>query len=388
MNKRRVALDLVPIRPGQGGTGSGIWTYARELVKELDSADWGSDLQGVVLLTREQLALMPPLRQLRAVVMPAWGRRAVTRLLWVHLLLPGWLLLRRVSLLHKLATEIPVWSPCRCVTTIHDLFADFVAREQPTKRDRRYRYFSWMSRYALRHSAAVITDAAAIRDELQQRYGKQPAALHVVPIGVRPPSPDKTTTTPPAGRVLYLAKLMPYKGQRQAIEAWRVLQEQYPQESVGLTLTLQGYANDDAFMAELTAAIQRLPNPDAVKIRPYIKDVSLAELYADADLLMFLSAYEGFGLPVIEAQAHGVPVVASDLPVLREVGGEAAVYVDRNQPEAIAAAVLRTLQDTDMRNRLIEQGRAHAEHFAWSATATQTLRVYRSALTNAANDAT
>jgi glycosyltransferase involved in cell wall biosynthesis len=106
----------------------------------------------------------------------------------------------------------------------------------------------------------------------------------------------------------------------------------------------------------------------------------LDALYALADCLVLPTLHEGFGLPVLEAMARSLPVACSDIPALREVAGDAAVYFDPRVPAQIAARIIELLTDTAVTGPLREMGRARAAGFSWAAAATQTLESYRAAL--------
>jgi glycosyltransferase involved in cell wall biosynthesis len=106
-------------------------------------------------------------------------------------------------------------------------------------------------------------------------------------------------------------------------------------------------------------------------------------LYDAASLFVFPSFEEGFGFPVLEAMAHGLPVVASETSSLPEVGGSAALYVNPHDPRDIAEKVISAAEDEDLRQVMIERGLARARTFSWRLTAEATLRVYAEVLTPA-----
>ena len=117
-----------------------------------------------------------------------------------------------------------------------------------------------------------------------------------------------------------------------------------------------------------------------VQVRGYVALGELQSLYQSASLLLFPSLEEGFGIPVLEAMANGLPVVASRTASLPEAGGEAALYVDPHDPQDIADKVLRAVEDSELRRRMIEQGLERALEFSWRRAAEATLKVYDEAL--------
>ena len=118
-----------------------------------------------------------------------------------------------------------------------------------------------------------------------------------------------------------------------------------------------------------------------VQVRGYVTAEDLRILYQAASVMLFPSFEEGFGLPVLEAMANGLPVVASETSSLPEVGGEAALYVDPHDTRDIADNVRRAVEDSELRERMIQQGLARAREFSWQRVAEQTLQVYHEVLT-------
>ena len=374
---KRVAIDCVPIQAGKGGTGSGIWTYARELVRALDQLDADEQLELYILHTPAQATVLGPFKHLHPVRCKNWGGHPLLRLCWIHMILPVWCAMRRMNALHKLATEVPLLTSARRVTTVHDFFHEVMTESHAQPSSWGARYFRWITRHCFRASRAIITGSTERREEIRARYPQSTASVHVIHHGVRPP---EAHPNPPCSdglfRVLFVAKLMPYKGQLEAVRAWKVLIERYPDAAAQMCLTLHGFENDSAYVRQLDQAIRALGSDDAVRRQPYVADASLDDIYAGAHALLFLSSYEGFGLPIIEAQIRGVPVIASDLPVLREVGGDGVRYVNRDDPEAVADALAELKNDSATRIALIKAGQQNATRFTWDATARQTRSVY------------
>ncbi len=112
----------------------------------------------------------------------------------------------------------------------------------------------------------------------------------------------------------------------------------------------------------------------------YLSRQALARIYAGARAFVFPSRYEGFGLPILEAMQAGAPVVTSNTGAMREVAGDAALLVDPDRPEELAAAVRRVLSDESLACELRERGRARAATFTWERTARATLAAYEFAV--------
>jgi glycosyltransferase involved in cell wall biosynthesis len=114
---------------------------------------------------------------------------------------------------------------------------------------------------------------------------------------------------------------------------------------------------------------------DSVQITRWVPREELYSLYARARAFVYPSMFEGFGMPVLEAMAAGIPVACSDIPPLREVAGDAALYFDPLNEDAIASAIERVMTDASLRERLATAGRERARPFTWERCAEQTLKV-------------
>lgn len=382
-----VALDIVPMAAGRGGTGSGIWTYTVNLLRQLDAC-CPSDLELGVFARREQLAELGfSFKRLRCVIVAWPGKGIVSRLLWVHLGLPWHCLRQQVRVLHKLATDTPFWCPARRITTLHDFYYEFLMEHTPRAHVRGYErleqfYFDWVTRLCFRRSQAIIAVSAAVRDEAARRYPDAAARITVVPHGAPTyPVPARPAAGPEAPFLfIYVAKFMTHKGQLDAIRAFERLGVDHPDLARRARLRFRGFANDRDYDATLRAAVARSPWAAQMEISAYQAAAEVPDIYREAGGALLLSQYEGFGFPVVEAQSLGVPLICSDLPVLHEVAGAAALFVRPDDAAAVAAAMARVMTDAQCAQRLRADGLANVQRFTWASAARATLAVYRQVL--------
>ncbi len=378
--KQRIAIDLVPIRVGKGGTGSGIWTYARELILHMDTADLRG-LEVIGLVNSKQISFFPNLLNIRLIRFPEFGKHILYRLLWIHLLLPLLCIWHRIGIVHKLATEIPLVCPVKRVTTVHDFYYEFLMRNHSSKNIRLYErveklYFSLVTQACFRKSRAIIVVSNAIRQEAISRYPLAADRVHVVYHGasqtqdVLHPFSDKFN-------ILCVAKFMEHKGQHLLINAFETLLEKMPELAGSIRLILRGFQNDEDYYRRIKKQIYSSYWAEYIKIVPFCPSDHLEEIYKGVDLVVLLSDYEGFGLPVLEAQGEGIPILCSNLPVLREVGGEGAVYVDREDKTAVVNALLQLINNPDYYVLIREKAKANIQRFSWNETVGQTLEIYR-----------
>jgi len=130
------------------------------------------------------------------------------------------------------------------------------------------------------------------------------------------------------------------------------------------------------------AKVEALGLLDQVIFPGFIADADLPALYSAADFFVYPSLYEGFGLPILEAQACGTPVLTADNSCLPEAAGEAALYVQAEDVDSIAGGLTRLAQDSDLRHRLRQAGLTNAAQFTWQRSAQQLLRAYQKVLSN------
>ena len=200
-----------------------------------------------------------------------------------------------------------------------------------------------------------------------RRGGASPSATAPgtgpAPPDVRVPRPDSLPKEI-SSFLLFLGNDKPHKNLEGLLRAWPHVRAEHP----GLSLVLAGV---EPGPREL---------PDGVKAVGFVPDADVPALVALAEALVLPSFAEGFGLPVLEAQAAGTPVACSDLPALHEAGGEAAVFFNPHDAATIASALNALLGDEEKRNLLRKKGRGRARAFSWDAVAERTARIYEEIL--------
>ena len=174
----------------------------------------------------------------------------------------------------------------------------------------------------------------------------------------------------PASYALYVGTLQPRKNLVRLIHAYHQLTQQQP---LTWDLVVAGAGGWES--AKLRQLIGDLHLNDRVHCLGYVADEALSALYYGARFFCFPSLFEGFGLPVLEAQLHGVPVMTANNSALPEIAGDAALLVDPTDVDAIANAMLQLSQDEPLRQRLIAAGYENVKRFSWEKAARETLAV-------------
>jgi glycosyltransferase involved in cell wall biosynthesis len=362
---------------------TGIGRYALELLRALAQRPSGPE---IVLLTTERTdhhGLWDTFEH-----HPLPGCRLLPGLMIVGNLMLSWAVKRyRLDLIHDPNGIAPLLGPAagaRRIVTIHDVFA-YVCPEAHNRLDNwRYRH---MLPHALRHTDAVLTDSQHSRRDIARYLGVPDDRMEVISCGVDPrfrPIPDGQERRVALARygvrqpyMLYVGGINARKNIAQLFEAFAQVLERRPD----LTLVVAGKRQWQT--GAIDAALQRLDLADHVHFTGYLADADLPALYSAAELFVFPSLYEGFGLPPLEAMACGTPVVASNASSLPEVVGDAAILVDPYDVDALAGAISRALEERALAAELRARGSARARTFTWERTASETIAVYAKVLEDA-----
>lgn len=372
-----IGLNLVFLVPGETG---GMEVYARELIPALIAA--APHLRFTAFIAREAAAAGdgPWDELLPAVTVPVHSRSRVQWVLGEQTLLPALAARERVDLVHSLASTAPLWGPFARVSTVHDLIYARFPDAHSGLRDRGMRL---LVPAAVRRSERVLADSQSTRSDLIELLRVSPERIDVAPLGPAPirgdialPEPE-TRARLQLGRrpvVLSLSAKRPHKNLLALIGALaRIGAERRP------LLALPGYPTWHE--AELRAHAAELGVSADVRLLGWVSPAELEGLWALARAFVFPSLYEGFGLPVLEAMARGVPVACSNASSLPEVAGDAALMFDPHDERAIAAAIETLLSlDERARARARTLGLARAQQFTWERTARATLDSYARAL--------
>lgn len=352
----KLGVDLIFVT----GTKGGMETYVREVYRRLPDHLPGAELVGYASrqLASEGAPWFPGTLVDTGIDgddRAAWargtmigiGRRAVRD---------------RVDLLHAPANFGPVgWAP-PTVLTVHDL----IAHRHPEYVPSSYApVIRGMVRLASRRAARVLTPSEATAADLRSVLGVPRSRIDVTPLAST--IPPAVTGAPAERQVLVVGNRMPHKNVTAVLDALSLMDaDDRPR------VVVTGGRPDDPLPAE----VERRGLTDSVAITGWLSDDDLDALYRSSRLVVLPTRFEGFGLPVLEAMARGVPVLCSDLGVLREVAGGAARYVDSTDPAAVAREIIALLDDAGERERLRVAGIARAAEFTWDRTTALTARSF------------
>lgn len=358
----------------------GIGRYVEAMVAHLPAAcaDLAIDVRWIVGNHSAAGVLRAGLDPSNTVRLALPGRVATRS--WVQLRQPPLprRLLRRVELVHATSAAVPPARGRPLVVTVFDLaFLHFPEAFPLAGR----RFHERSLRLTAQEASRVLVPSLATARDLEQSYGIDPERIVVTPLGVDVPDADMRGAEALLHRLgvegpflLAVGTLEPRKNLPRLLRAFAACTAALPDHHL-VVVGPTGWGDQeplgDAVRGRLGGRIH---------LAGSVSDPVLHALYERAALLAYVSLHEGFGLPVLEAMAHGLPVVTSDTSSMPEVAGDAAVLVDPHDEPAIAAALLRVVGDERLRTGLRVAGRARAARFTWQETARATSRAYRDVL--------
>lgn len=384
---KRVVIDARWI----GSAPSGVGVYTTELLRRLPALAPTWDFHALFAAQETADRVLPPAERPDNVATEvlAYGVFSPES----QLLLPSRLKRLPCDLFHTTNYMMPYMAfrrggrpgrGGRCVVTIHDAIPLLLPDHAPrSRKTRMLPLFRLCLRMSVERAAAVITVSQASRRDIATALRLGPEAanrVHAIHNGVGDAFGPGRRTRPPAGirTLLYVGRLDPYKNVVTLVRAFALLRRQAVQP---LHLLIVG--PEDSRYPEARQTAESLGLQDAVTFVGFVTDEQLVTAYQEADVLVNPSAYEGFGLPLVEAMRCGVPVVCGDGGSQAEIVGEAGMVVRPGSAHALADAVQQVLTNDALRRRLIAAGLERARTFSWNRTATETLALYRQVLGDA-----
>lgn len=383
----RIGINALLLSMMPSYRNAGISNYTLSVLNALRASDQGQ--QYLIFVSEREVADQMPSTSTSTVVLVRWSAaHPARRVLWEHLCLAGEARRHNLHLLHAPVNILPLGLACPGIVTIHDLA---VLRFPELFRPARRIYQQAFIRQSVRRAALIIAVSEHTRRDLIDLLGVPEERIRVIyPIleerFSRPCSADavhqfRQRRQLPEQMILCLATLEPRKNIGRLIDAYHLLKRE---TQLPHTLVLAGARG--WYYQTLIEQVRRLGLEDAVRFVGYVPEEEKMLWYHAADLSVYPSRYEGFGLPAAEGMACGVPVVTSNTSSLPEVVGDDAEFGERaaltvapDDTEALARAMQQGLSDQPLRQLLRERGLARVRRFAPGPIAQQIIQAYQDA---------
>ena len=380
----RIGIDATALPALPVGAGHYIIQLIRAFARQPGEDEFVIFVQrhGVSLLNLSPEELSPLSSSTRLVILP--DQPPARRLAWEQAVFPSLAASQRLDLLHSLHYTLPLAYAGRRVVTLHDMTFFLFPRLHTLPK--RY-FFRFFIRASARLADALVADSHSTRQDAIRLAGVPPHKIFTAQLGVTPAFHPLDASHPrlaavrqkyslPEHFVLYVGLIEPRKNIPTLLQAFAQVAPQFPDRR----LVLVGRRG---WMVEtLDQQIASLGLADKVLFPGYVERADLPMVYNSAECFVYPSFYEGFGLPVLEALACGLPVITSDVSSMPEIVGPAGLLLPPSDSQALAAALQRLLSDPAERQRLASQGPARAAQFTWQHTAEQTRLAYHHALSS------
>jgi glycosyltransferase involved in cell wall biosynthesis len=365
----RIAFDGTTLTPRRTGVGY----YTEHLLHHLAQEDADNDL---VVLSNQPIETTRPLSDRVRVVS---SNTRAPRLVWMQTTAPRLLRRLRADIVHFTNGIMPLSCPIPSIVTIHDMSLTMYPAYHPSRRVLLNRP---LVDVASRRAASIITVSESARRDIVRLYRIDPGRVHVVHEAAAPafrPVRDLNEIARVRRRygladrvILYVGTIEPRKNLPLLVQAFAACRRRGDMPHQLVCVGPYGWRSRN-----LAARIDGLEDDHALLFPGYVPFEDLPTLYSLAEMFVFPSMYEGFGLPVIEAMACGTPVIIGPVPALIEIGKDAVERVDRLDAGSLGAAMVRLAADQARRTKLAASGLARARVFSWSRAARETLEVYR-----------
>jgi glycosyltransferase involved in cell wall biosynthesis len=280
--------------------------------------------------------------------------------MWTQIRLAAEMTTNKPDILFIPVHVLPLIHPKNSVVTIHGLEYEYYPEMYPW---RHLKYLRWSTKYALKHARKIIAVSENTKQDLIKLYGGNPEKIEVVYHGLNAPNSLVAGQQINQPYILFIGRLETKKNVQGLIKAFDLLKKKYQVPHKLVLVGPIGYGHENAN-----------PKNDIIE-KGYVSQKEKWQLLQGADLFILPSFYEGFGLPILEAQASGCPVVTSNVSSMPEVAGQGAILIDPKNIEQICQAMYKVISDSQLKKDLIAKGEQNVKRFSWSKCASQTLQI-------------
>jgi glycosyltransferase involved in cell wall biosynthesis len=340
---------------------TGVEEYIYQLIKNIAKLKGQKNYEFILYVNPKTVNFIPVLPENFKI------KKLNCPFLWTKIRLSFELFLHPVDILFLPANFLPLFYPKNTITTIHGLEFEYLPKDYSKKN---IYYLRQGTKEAVKKAKKIIAVSENTKKDLLEIYRSRAEKIEVIHHGVVHKKNEAEKKRPIEEKyILYIGRLETKKNIKGIIEAFNEFKIAY---NASYKLVLAGKEGDN--FSKFKNTIEKSPYKNDIILTGYISQVEKEKFLENADIFLFPSFYEGFGMPILEAQERGIPVITSNTSSMPEVAGEkGALFVDPNNAEDIANAIKKLAEDENLRQDLIEQGEKNAEKYSWEKCATETL---------------
>ncbi len=378
MKRRKVCIDISNVVPGKGGSGGGIATYAINLVRHIDKIADSQKLE-IYCIKNSRLTELEALKNLKVVNVSVNNSSLFSRFFWLHVRLPSFCLSNNINVLHRIVPELPSLKVCDYIITMHDFMFDKYLQNPHLKKYLsktsllKFQLLNKVGYAAAKKSNVVIVPTQTIKAELENKIELKNQKVAVTYEASEQAVQEPAKQRAPILKIGVVAGFYPHKGHLKALQLAKYFIES---GFDSFQMSFRGSHVYQDYVDDIKKEITQQGIEAYVSFEPFVGKVALSELYVSYDVCLLLSEYEGFGLPVLEAQEHFVPVVCSDIPVFREILKESAYYLKPDFTRNDAEGLITVLKNHKKLDDMAIAGMENTKRFSWAKMAEETLKLY------------
>ncbi len=281
--------------------------------------------------------------------------------MWTQIRLAGEMAINKPDALFIPVHVLPLIHPQNSVVTIQGLEYEYYPELYPKKH---LIYLRWATKYASKNARKIITPSESTKKDLIKFYGINPDKIKIVYHGIEIPDEKylRPVELPQKPFFLFIGRLESKKNINGLIKAFNLFKKKYQTPHELILVGSRGYGYE-------------MEKGNDIIERGYLEENEKWNLLKNADAFVLPSFYEGFGFPILEAQAIGCPVITSNISSMPEVAGQGAILVEPDNVEQIVQGMYKVIDDKELRKRLIAEGKKNARRFSWHKCAQETLEI-------------
>lgn len=365
----KIALNATIATSQNTGTGNYAINLAIALLKN-------NTEDSFIIYCQESIAdIFEPYKSENCTIVSLKFRSTSRRIYWEQFQLPKDLVKRKVDLLHSMAFTSPIMNKINTVLTVHDLA--FKLHPETISLSKKI-YYNFIFKHSIKKAKRIVAVSDSVKQEIIKYLNIAPeriSTIHEAPVGDFSQAKDsklKAATSKYGIKkpyILSVGTMEPRKNIPTLINAFQVLVQDKDFKYQLVLTGKKGWLGSELETSELK-------NNQSIIFTGFVEQEELKALYVGAELFAFPSIYEGFGLPLLEAMSCGTPVMASDIPIHREVCSDAAIYVMPNTVSGWTQA-LTDFIGTSTQGKIVKKGLKRAGSFSWEKAAKETCQVYK-----------